>query len=259
MYTIFGGELRGPLELSIVGQLPVSAEQCLGNIDHARSLALPTLRLGEAAHKRLVVVGGGPSAKLHLKTFRDFDGTVDIWAINGMWKWLKDNGVNSTFLAIDPHPIVNQWIQGCEKALLANVCDPMVFETMQGKDVTVFEIGEGQIRSGSSTATCCPDLAFKMGYRSVTFYGCESCYVPNGSHAYMHEPREEELLVECGGGFYLTAPDFYMQAGELSDCIKAIPEYLREESGGLLRAMIENDTHAIRWVSDGMVKTMSNL
>ena len=254
MFTVYGGELHPELSLSIVGQLPVSVEQCLENIEHANTLALPTFRRGEASHKRLVVVGGGPSAKAHVKTFKDFDGTVDIWAINGMWKWLKDNGVSSTFLAIDPHPIVNQWIQGCDRALLSTVCDPSVFETMQGRDVTVFEIGEGKVRSGSSTATCCPDLAFKMGYRSVTFYGCESSYVQQQSHAYMHEPRTEEMLVECGGKFYLTAPDFYMQAGELSRCIREIPEFLREESGGLLRAMIENDTHGIRWVSDEMAK-----
>jgi len=259
LFTIFGGELRGPLELSIIGKLPVTEERCLDNIEKTRTLALPNFRPGEATHKRLVVVGGGPSAKAHVNAFRDYDGTVDIWAINGAWKWLKDQGVDSRFLAIDPHPIVNQWVQGAEKVLLASVCDPEVFETVKGKDVTVFEVGAGQIRSGSSTATCCPDLAFKMGYRSITFFGCESCYLPDNSHAYMHEPREEEMLVECGGSYFLTAPDFYMQACELAPCIREIPDYLREESGGLLRAMIENETHSIRWVSDGMVKTMSAL
>ncbi len=256
---ILGGRLVPPFELSIEGSLPVSDEDVTRNGNAVRGLGLPSYREATATHHRLAVIGGGPSINRKVDEIKAFDG--DIWAINGAFGWCEKYGIDATFISIDPHPIVAQWAKGAKRALLETHVDPCVFELLKGAEVTVFDAGDepGFIRSGHSTVTAIPHLAVRMGYREVTLYGCESSYQLAGStHAFQHEERPDELLVVCDGKEYLTALDFYMQAGELARYIREVPEFIKERSGGLLRAMIDaKGEHAIRWVSDALAQNLS--
>lgn len=261
-FTIYGGELRVPgISLSIEGSLPVSQEVVEQNIAHASGLGLPNYRDTKASSTHLAVVGGGPSIKRNVEELKNWDG--DIWAINGAWGWLKHTvGRDSTFISCDPHPIVADWAQGVTKALLETRCAPEAFSALKDAEVTTFDVGagEGQIRCGSMTVTATPHLACRMGYHSVTLFGCESSFPVGSSHAYMDEKLPEELLVLCGeDSYYLTRPDLYMQAVELAKYFKEVPGFLKEESGGLLRAMLNHDNHYVVWVSDAMVKTMTKI
>lgn len=233
------------------------------NVKNVDGLGLPSYpRVSvESAHPhRLAVVGGGSSLSHHVGTLRTWPG--DIWAINGAWQWCVKNGIEATFLACDPDPIVMRWAEGgVRKALLGNTCPPGVFEMLKKADVKIWECdGEaGAIAGRGSTATCVPHLAARMGHlEGVTFFGCESCYVPGQTHAYFHEGwRLDELLIECGGNEYLTAPDFYIQAIELSRIIRELPGYLDERSGGLLRAMIATPEFHVRWISENYAKQIT--
>lgn len=256
--TILGGRLHGPISLSISGKLPVSAEVVQGNIKHAGGLGLPSyprVAVEAASPHRLAVVGGGASINNHVDALKDWPG--EIWAINGALGWCRDRGIAATLFACDPDPIVLKWATGASKALLGNTCDPRVFAMLRdaGADVTLFNAdGEkGGIVGRGTTATVAPHLGSRMGYlEGLTFFGCESCYLPGITHAYQHEPRTDELLIECGGNEYLTAPDFYIQAIELSNLIRELPGFLAEESGGLLRAMVKDKEFHVRWVSDAL-------
>jgi hypothetical protein len=256
---ILGGRLAPAFDLSIVGNLPVSAEDVQRNHKHTCGLGLPSYREFKATRPRLAVIGGGPSINRHVDEIRAFDG--DVWAINGAWGWCRSHGICATFISGDPHPIVAQWATGAMRALLEMHCDPSAFSVLKDADVAVFEAGmePGMIRSASSTASSTPHLAVRMGYREVTLYGCESSYQLNATtHAFQHEQRSDELLVVCDGKEYLTAPDYYLQATELYRYILDVPEFIKERSGGLLRAMIAaKGEHFIRWVSDGLAKSMS--
>jgi hypothetical protein len=256
-FTILGGKLGPALSLDILGGVPVTAEDCERN--RQKSLGLPSYTTWPKANfKRLAVIGGGPSAKNHVDELRVFDG--DIWAINGAFHWAKDNGITATFFAVDPHPIVAQWAEGATKALLEASCDPSAFEVLRDADVATFELGlgDGELRAYGSTASAAPHLSVRMGYRELTFYGCEGCYLPGRTHAYMDEAREEELLVHIDGKYYLTAPDYYLQTQALAAYMREMPrEYLNEQSGGLLRALIQSGgEHDVRWISDGLLKTL---
>lgn len=252
MYTIIGGTLATDIDFSIKGELPVSDDKVFANAAHARTLGLKTYRSWQTDKTRLAVVGGGPSIKDNIETLRNWNG--DIWAINGAWKWCRDNGIEATFFACDPHEITTQWAEGASKALLEISCDPSVFELLKSGDVYTFDadIEQGGIAGCASTASCAPHMAARMGYRSVTFFGCESSYTLKGSHAYMDEARKEQMLVRCGDD-YLTAPDLYLQAIGLAGYIKQLPEFLNEQSGGLLRAMITEPSFRVTWLSQGLV------
>lgn len=254
-YTILGGRLSPPFDLTIEGKLPVTMETVTGNIAAADELRLPSIHRDKIG-RHLAVVAGGPSINDHVATLRDWprdqDETPDVWAINGAHGWGQDNGISAVFLAIDPHPIVARWALGAKWALLASCCDPAAFEAAAHASVVAFNLGAGGTRGGSSTATMAPHLAASMGYSSVTLFGCESSYPAGATHAYMHEPRPDEMLIACNGGEYLTAPDYYMQARDLSTMIRELPGYVAEKSGGLLRAMISDPAPEVRWISQAM-------
>jgi hypothetical protein len=255
--TILGGTLHAPISLSIEGRLTVSVEDVQRNINNSRGLGLKTYpRVPvEAAHPHwLAVVGGGISINDHVERLKGWPG--EIWAINGAWRWCKERGIAATFFAMDPDPIVLKWAEGVTKALLEVSCDPAVFAHLKRADVTVFDAhgAPGGVVSRGTTATAAPHLAMR-----ITFFGCESCYPIGKTHAYQHEARTDEILVECGGNEYLTAPDFYIQALELSKYIRALPGFLEEESGGLLRAMVQNHDLHIRWVSESYARGLEKI
>lgn len=251
-YVVIGGRLSGEFELHLTGQLPVTAEKYADNMERASRLSLPEVEKGSGGRRPLAVVGGGPSIKDHLETLRKWDG--EIIAINGACAWLRNRDIESTLLALDPHPIVMRWAAGAKKAILGNTCDPGVFDLLKDADVRLIRIAEDGIKGTSSAATTVPHLAAFMGYGSVTLFGCESSYVLTGTHAYQDEQRNDHMLIECDGADWLTASDFYRQARELSELIRGLSPWIKEESGGLLRAMVNDPKHRIVWLSEAFAR-----
>jgi hypothetical protein len=267
-YTILGGRLSGPVDLSIEGQLPVPLAAVMKNIEAAAARGLPGIPRLSRCGRHLAVVGGGPSIQEHVGELQAWcaDGQGDIWAVNGAWNWCHENGIEATFFAVDPHPIVTTWARAKDGSLpdhsiISVCCDPGTFDLLEGRVDIAIRQGAEDLRGGSSTAGLAPHLAALMGYADVTFFGCESSYAMGRSHAYMHEPRDEELIIIADGCEHLTAPDFMMQARELATFIheigKTSPGFLSERSGGLLRALL-NDLAidrpmSIKWISQGML------
>lgn len=252
MYTILGGVPVTLSDFNISGQLPVSDERVSSNAKHVKELGLKTYRSWQTGKTRLAVVGGGPSINTQVEVLQNWDG--DIWAINGAWKWCREKGIKATFFACDPHPIVAQWSDGAERAILEQSCDAEAFTSCD--DIYTFDAGPDGIAASSSTASCAPHLAVRMGYHSVTLFGCESSYQFDATHAYMDEKRQEQMIVRADGGDYLTAPDLFMQVVGLAHYISEVPEFLKERSGGLLRAMVKDPNFHIVWMSQEMVDTI---
>lgn len=246
MFTIRGGILSGPVDLTIRGFLPVSDEQLQANIDNALGLGLK--ELGPGPIVPLAIVGGGSSIENHVETLRNWRG--DVWAINGAFGWCRDHGIDATFVSVDPHPIVAKWAAGAARAILHKQCPPEAFAVLKNADVT---ISEANGCTGTTVASAITAGA-KTRHESITLFGCESCYQPNKSHAYQNEDRPEQMIVCAGGNFYFTGPDFYFQAQKLAELIRGLDGYVKEESGGLLREFIKNPEHWIVWISEEMAK-----
>lgn len=262
-YTIFGGELQPPIEISWSGEPPVTPEQIQAQLVEAEERQLPTLTIATpASGPPLAVVGGGPSTLAHLDVLKSWDG--DIWAINGTYAFLKKHGIKSTFIALDPHPIVADWAKDVDdKAMIVSRCHASVFDALKanGAEIVTFDlVNDGKangIHSGSSTATCTVHLAIRAGNKNVTFFGCESSYIPGQTHAYQHEERAYQLIARVNNEDFLTAPDFMVQAIELSALIRDCPDFIKEQSGGLLRAMVTDPHYDVIWVSPGMLSRMT--
>lgn len=176
----------------------------------------------------LAIVGGGPTIREKVERLRDWNG--EIWAINGAWRWLFDQGIKATYFSCDPADD-STLIAGASRAVLAAHCHPVMFsvapETYRWSGETY----------GTTTATAATLIAPRCGFSEVTFFGCGSSYT-DITHVYQAEETKEYLLVKCNGEQFLTKPEFLLQAECLAEVIRAAPNVFHEESGGLLRAMV---------------------
>lgn len=233
----------------------------LENIRHAEALGIPLIpRVLAPVPRPLAIVGGGPSIRHQIDRLKAWPG--DIWAINGTWRYLADRGIDATFLSVDPAPAVETLCRGAKRAIVASCCDPAVFRALEGADVHLVNIAPHPqpMGSGPTTATASPHLAVYQGYGDLTWFGCESSYehdpraqrMIGGTHAYMAETVPDLIRVECGGAEYLTEPEYLMQAEALAGIIRDCRPFLKEESGGLLRALIEHGDYDIVAVAPGI-------
>jgi hypothetical protein len=260
--TIVGGTPKPWFKIEFFGVPPVSDEDMTKQQEQAKTLGLPEINTSpeyiEPKGRRLAVIGGGPSIEENLEKIRDWDG--DRWSIGGAYAWCKTRGIESTFVACDPHSIVASWANTVTKAIVTTRCHPKVFEVLKrnNADVQTFDLeGKRQIISGSSTATAIPHIAALSGYDNITFFGCEGSYEVHKTHAYMREARKEELLIGVGDEVFYTAPDFLMQSLELVVILKAAPHVFFEESGGLLRALVKSGgEYRLIWISEGMYERL---
>lgn len=210
-------------------------EQLESNTSYSESLGLPSVEQFEAVGP-LAIVGGGPSISTYKYTLQSWPGTV--WAVNRTWKWCKDNDIDAVFFSFDPNPSVADMVEGATKAILGDRASPEVYDRLKGKRVWR---GEGRL-GGTTSVGAAIVSGFKCGFENVTMFGCEASYQPNQSHAYAHFEPVDELVIWVDGMHFITNPQMLMAAIELSNMIKSNPEFMREKSGGLLRAMIESPT-----------------
>lgn len=173
---------------------------------------------------RLAVVGGGPSAEDHLDEIEQF---VDVWAINGAWKWCQTMGVKATLFTIDP-----VFTEPADKAILADICDPV----LAGNCTEVSVVKLDGIARGSTSATAVPHIAINLGYREVHFFGCEGSFGER-THTFK-DIGGSRLLVEVGGMEFLTNPQMLMQCEVLAEMIRMAPHVFISHCGGLLEAMV---------------------
>ena len=218
----------------------VPLETYLANAEHALGLGLPFAGFGQAAGGSLAVAGGGPSLARNLDRLKDFDA---VWGINYTSQWLEARGIPNSLFSVDPAYDPGM-TEGVERAILATNTHPKILEELAGKDVRLFhtELSQGAVwaaTGGPSSACRVPMVAFNMGYRTITFFGCEGSYEKT-SHAYDHVQKPHQLIVKAAGRTWRTQPDFQMQSEYLATVITNMPQHFSEESGGLLRAMIDD-------------------
>lgn len=242
-----------PFRITFESSGCVSPEVYRANVEHAVSLGLPFV--SPQPGETLAVAGGGHSLSRHVEALKGYSA---VWGINHAAKWLIERGVNASLFGVDPTHEPGM-IEGVEKAVLATCTHPNVFAELAGKDVQIFHADsygdETRIARGGATSACrAPLVALWMGFREVTFFGCEGSYEAT-SHVYDYAVRPEQIIVRAGARDYVTQPDYLMQCENLSQLIGMFPAVFKEESGGLLRAMIENpDTWEVAGLSGAMAE-----
>lgn len=220
------------------------------------TLGLP--RISNYARPPLAVVGGGPSALDYMMDLRCWPG--DMWVSGSAFQWAKSLGVvYPTFFTIDQSTQLAVDGRGAKRAILATCCDAVVFEELKDAKVEVFDLIESGPNANhwATTVTAAPKIALDMGYRDITFYGCDSSF-RGGTHAYATDPVNDALIVRCCGQDFITRPSFVMQAEFLKDIFRIAPKVFKLRGDGLLAAMVRNPeydtTHAVYALANRILK-----
>lgn len=213
----------------------------------------PALPQGSAWLVPLAVVGGGPSISRYAHALKEWDGP--IWAINGAWTWCEEQEFKRkpTLFSIDPHGCLLDIIKDAEakgrsfkgrRAILATVTDKSVTAYLkeQGCEIILFNMGQGRVETGPTSATCALTLAPIMGHNAVNFFGCESSYPSrSGDHVYSDKVDDPAWMkIECHGGEFVTKPEWFIQAQVMATAMRNHPEHFREHGGGLLHALTQD-------------------
>ena len=225
----------------------------------------------------LAVVGGGPSIKQQIDELANWPG--DIWAINQTAQWLMKYTPKCPvyMFSVDPDPRIASFADGVDRAILGGSCHPDLFAKFQGKDVRYFltrpikgtekhieprpELKPKVETFGPSSVTRTFMPAAMLGYKDITYFGCEGCLDEDTLNAnacrndYALGWRSHDnlrlMIIKAGGKEYLTTPDYYMTTQSLANVIKAYPK-LKEKSGGLLRAMLNDPEWSCVAVSEAL-------
>jgi len=225
--------------------LPVPDEQYILNIRDNCLLDLPNLEMQKEHDRIMVMVCGGPSAKLYLDEIREKreDDKYRIVSSNMTHDWLISEGIVPHYqFIIDPKPSKIGDVQNPHrdvKYLIGISCDKSVFQALEGYDVTrVFSVsGIGDpsdvhvikalfpyqeithLFGGTMAGLRAMSLADVMGFLTLEYYGFDSCYFdtePDGTPIYYSydKKRKENILEVQGpsGEIYLTSPVFASQA-----------------------------------------------
>lgn len=221
------------MNVTFVSYASVSNEVRDANAQIVKGLGLPEYR----GSGPLAIVGGGPSIDEHIDELRNWPGT--IWAVNGTINWCLDHGLfDAYFYTIDAAPIEN-WVYDLSRirrATLAPDCSPSLFERLKGADISLLPLPDG----GPTSAAAADWLSIQVGHHPITWFGCESSFGENSTHAYAAFSISEWIKVRVGDKEFSTKPEFVEQAKIMAEVIRAAPNVYSEKSGGLLRAMVEH-------------------
>lgn len=216
-----------------------------GNRTINRARAYPALGC-RPVKQDLAVVAGGPSIIDRLDELRAFDG--EVWAINGAWRWCAERGIDAALFSMEAAPALVDMAHGATYAVLPDLADPRVFDTVGHDRCEMFDTsGEWFVSAGGTSAGAAPIVGFTRGHRHITFYGCESSFaIGQQRHAYANDVLHGQILeVRSNGQTFYTSPDLFGQAEALAEIIRGAPEAFAERSGGLLGAMVVSGDHDI--------------
>lgn len=205
---------------------------------------LPWLEFAEAHEKQVAIVGGAPSVKNAIGElqYRQSLGQ-EIWALNGSFAWLKQNGLQPTAHFIIDARLGNLeflWPEHGVKYYLASQCHPSLFEALKGYDVTVIHmLTDGMeeyltdlaadkpthlLGGGTTVGMKAMLAAHEIGYRKIHLYGMDSSYSNAEHHAYEQNLNSGERILDavCQGRKFKSAPWMITQVNDFI----ALSDYL---------------------------------
>lgn len=195
----------------------------------------------------LAVVGGGHSVLKHLNELREWDG--EIWAINQTARYLSDQGIKCWFYSVDPSPELKDFVHG--DAVLADHCHPSTFAAVKGELRKIKSPNYGPTSAYSAGYS-----GLRLGYTSVTWFGCESSYGEE-THVYRNEPVKGLVRVQVGDESFLTKLELVVQAEKIAELVRLNP-FFKEKSGGLTGAMVKTPDWEVTHAPREMIERISN-
>lgn len=187
-------------------QVNATDRQLRSNLEHAKGLGLPEMKLAEPHNRVLAIVGSGPSLR---ETWAHIPPDCDVMALNGAYKFLRSKGrIAEYFAMLDARECNKEFLDsldGGATALLASQCHPNAFSAAFASSAlcTMFHLATPTTRAafpdrdlyvggGGTIGLTALGLALSLGYRTVILYGYDSSFDGEVTHA-ISQPQNAGL------------------------------------------------------------------
>jgi len=215
----------------VVANVPL--EQILGNVRDAVERGGQWLHIQESHNRVAAICAGGPSMADDLDMIQA--PGLDIFSINGTYKFLEKHGIKSAFHVILDARYENiQFVpvESGTKQLYSSQCHPAVLDA--ANDLTMWHpyfdgivdvVGEDDdsafIGGGTTAGLKAVAIAYTLGYRKIHMFGFDSCYRNGENHAYKQNLNDGERVLDISydGKDYLCAPWMVTQADDFGTLI----------------------------------------
>jgi hypothetical protein len=245
------------VRLNLEAKCNTSLGEIVVNKYHSRNY--PRVTWGLLRYPMCAVVGGGESLKDNLNILRTWPG--HIYGVNDTAAYLSEHGIASTIYSIDCTPIPYRKGKKIKGALFASRCHKNQFTY---KNIRVFDMVEDDkegVGGGVSGVGRSIHLFLRMGYRGITYFGCDSSFT-GATHlsGTQNIAFENMIIVRAGNKEYLTNAAMILQAQYMVDCFIKYPQFLVNASGGLMQGMLENpDTWEVVAVAEDLKNQYESL
>lgn len=219
----------------------VPAERMLANMRSSIARGLPLATRCKPHGLTMSVAAGGPSL---VDTYRELTGF--ICAVNGSLRWLleREDRPEGSYACgiIDAGEHIADLIVADPdvRYYVASVCDPRVFEKLQGCDVKLWHItpestedpegvtailngaypeGWSAIGGGCTMGLRWLTLGYSLGFRKFELHGLDSSFRGESSHAYPDRADHKDWL-EFNG--HWTRPNFLAQVYDFFGSMKRL-------------------------------------
>jgi hypothetical protein len=219
----------------------VPASKMLDNMRSSIARGLPLAELSKPHAGVLSISGGGPSIA---DTYQQLTGHVA--AINGSLKWLLNLEDGPAIQAMmcgvcDAGAHIADGLVADERVryYVASVCDPSVFDKLEGCDVRIWHITPNStedeagvtellnesypewhaIGGGCTMGLRWVDLGYYLGFRKFNMHGLDSSFRASASHAYPDRADDKQWM-EINGR--LTRPNFIAQVYDFSELLERL-------------------------------------
>lgn len=220
-------------ELMVTANLPI--EEITANIQSALAMGSDWLHIHPPHDGIAAICAGGPSLSNDLAML--YAKNIDVFSVNGSYKFLAERGVASKFhVILDGRAENIQFVPGKTEAtqLYASQCHPDVLNA--AKNLTLWHpffdgivdiVGEDDesafIGGGTTAGLKAAIIAYTLGYRKIHMLGFDSCYRNGDNHAYRQPLNDGERILDISynGKDYQCAPWMVTQAEDFG---RLIPE-----------------------------------
>lgn len=225
------------IDLNLKGKCNTSNKDIARNVQ--ASTGYPRVVYQPPCFPPCAVVGGSPALSNNLDILRQWKG--DIFAINETAAYLGQHGISSYLYMIDCAPervSTHILIKG---AVLASRCHLNQFAY---ENIRLYDMVEDHpfgVQGGPSAMARSPHLFLRMGYSGIGYFGCDSCFY-DFSHitGTQKDALENLIIVRVNGIDYITNAALFMQVRHMEKVINKHKRYLKNYSGGLMKAIVEN-------------------
>lgn len=202
----------------------IAAEDQLKNVRENIKLKIPRFQdipefnKVKGFNKKIALVGGGPSLKLHLKELKEFRAII---ACGSVHDYLISNNIIPTYAAnCDPDDVCANYFTKADtevKYLISSNSSSKLFKLLEDKQVILWHCHseeqqselielEGKLGNayqavggGCTVGLRSISLALCMGYGNLHFFGFDSCMAGEDGrihHAYEWSTPEEKDLID---------------------------------------------------------------